>query len=251
MATKLRTVADIIADIDAESAASLIGHNGAPAEPTPFELTSKAIEDVRLEAGNWLTGEAIATQDEADWIDSLLVMVKAAEKLTDANRKTENEPFDTGKAAVQAAYNPLLKQADTIKTTLLAALTPWKNKLAADKAIAAKIAQDAADRAAMIAHKARQAMDAGNLAQREQAEALVASAEAAQRAAAKAAKPTATGLRTTHVAELTDPLEFWKWMRTHRRPDVIEWLEGWADREVKAQKCNLPGVICRVVMVAA
>ena len=248
MATAARTVADIIADYDAESAVSLIGHNAAPS--TPFDLAKQAIEDVRLEAGNWLTGEAITTQDHADWIESLLVMVKAAEKLTDANRKQENEPFDTGKAAVQAAYNPLLASADTIKKTLLAVLTPWKGKLLADKAAAAKIAQDAADRATEIARKAREAMDHGNLAHREQADALTAASEAAQKLAAKAAKPTATGLRTTWTATVPDPAEFARWMWRNRNADYVEWLEGWATHEVRAQKCNLPGVIATENKVA-
>lgn len=249
--THAEILADVLADVAADNQRAVIGDNAPPpTAPTLFEAATKAVEDARLEAGNWLDGAPVASQEQADWLSGLLDMVKAAEKLTDGNRKTENEPFDCGKAEVQARYNPLLKQADTIKVTLQAALTPWRNKAKAEKDAAARADQAEADRLAMIAIKARQTMDASNLAEREQAEALVAAAEAAQRQAAKAAKPTASGLRTVWQATLIEPHLYLKHLRETDAIRLKLALAEMAAADVRAGARVLPGVEIVEVRVA-
>lgn len=55
-------------------AVAKIGHNRSP-----FELSKETIEDLYSEAKNWLDGEPVATQEQADEIQKLLRMIQAAE----------------------------------------------------------------------------------------------------------------------------------------------------------------------------
>ena len=72
------------------------GHNLPP--KTPFEAAGERIETLHVEANNWLDGDAIANQGQADTVAELLDDARKARKEADAARKVENKPFDVGKA---------------------------------------------------------------------------------------------------------------------------------------------------------
>lgn len=237
----------------------LIGHNHPPAdaEPTPFEMSEVEIGDLFAEAKNWLDGEPVSSQAQADAVSKLIDDLRKAGKLADERRVAENKPFDDGKAEVQARYAPLISDTKSIKGKVpLAiemakkALTPWLQKLEEEKAAAAKKAREeaeAAERAAQEALAAARAAD--DLSKREEAEKLLAQAKTAEAVADKAenAKAHATGgskamgLRSVWRAEMTDPraaaAHYWQ----TRRPDVDAFFQGLADADVRAGKRDIPG----------
>lgn len=209
------TVGEILDEMDAARLA--IGGNNPPPEPTPFELARDAINDLNLEAKNWLDGEPIKTPEQAEEVGRIIKGFRDAHKAADDARKVENEPFDTGKAEVQQRYNPILKTAKDGEAMA---------KIAVAKFIDAqeKVRQDQAREARRIADEqaeaARQAIAdanaAGNLAAREDAEQLVTeAAETAKLANAldKGRTMVATGgarrlaLRSVWSAKITDRLE--------------------------------------------
>lgn len=179
-----------------------IGHNEPP-EPNPFDAHKANIDDLYMEAKNWLDGDELINQDQADTVGSLKRKIEEAEKAADASRKRENEPFDTGKAAVQAKYAPLISNTQTIKGKAVLAveacdsvLTKWLLKVKKEQDAEAErlhLIEEQATQAARDAVKA--AADSHDLGVKEQAEELVQVAKQAGRAATQAevAKPRAHG----------------------------------------------------------
>lgn len=244
---------DLSAAVDNPRA--VIGDNAPP--PTPFELAEKAVNDIYGEVVLWLDGKPIDSQALADGVGNLQAEIRKAEKLADDTRKAENEPFDKGKAEVQARYLPLIGDTKAIrgKTVLAseackAALQPWL--LAEDRRIKeeARLAREEADRQQREAEEALRASDAADIEKRAAAEALLAAAKKADTAANVAGRQTATaggasgrssGLRATWVAEITDPVVAARACWHEARPEMLDFLQSWADRRVREGVRSLPG----------
>lgn len=219
-----------------DAAVAKIGDNNPP-EQTPFEQISDTINDLYTEAKHWLDGDPVASQDQADAINTLINLVKDAAVEADELRKTENAPFDEGKAEVQARYAPLIaKTKGTKGKTVMAleaakaALTPWLEKLDAQKRETERAAREEADAAQKAAEEAFQNSQVDDLAAREAAEKLAEVAKRANATAAAAEKDKAhakggtgraTGLRTTYRAEITDMTEFARWYWANRQSEMM------------------------------
>lgn len=240
------------------STATQIGHNNPP--PTPFEEVEKRINDLYDEAVQWLDGEKVTTQEMADGINHLISEISKAAKDAETLRKEEVKPFDDGKAEVQARYNPLIGSTKTVKgkailatETAKEALTPWLVFLDAEKRAEEQRKREEADRAREAAEAAFKASPADDLAARAEAERLAADFKKAEAIANRAAKDTATskggtgratGLRTTYRAEITNHTEFARYLWTHRRAEMDEFLAGEAKRLVdQNHDREIPGVI--------
>lgn len=231
-----------------------IGHNNPP---TPFEEVEKEITDLYGEAKNFLDGEPISTQGMADAVSNLLNLIRAAEKKADALRKEEVQPFDEGKAAVQERYAPLIADTKTKKgMTVLAAdackkaLTPWLEKIDAEKRAAAEAARKEAEEKERLAREAMRASKPDDLEAREAAEKLVEDAKKADRMANRAEKATtkaaggigkAVGLRTDYVPELTDGVAAARHYWTTKRAEMEAFLLDLAKKDVRAGKREIPG----------
>ncbi len=224
----------------------VIGGNNPP-EPTPFELSQQTIADLYGEAKNWLDGEPIASQEQADEVQKLMRLIQAAEKEADARRVDENKPFDDGKAAVQAKYAPLIANTKTLKGMTVRAveackdtLKPWLIKLDQEnqrKAEAARLEALEKQRIALEAMQSRQSLE-----DRERAEQLVREAKEADAAARKAdnAKASAKGggravtLRDYWTAEVTDYTAFARHAWSAHRSDMEAFLDALAKQIVDA-----------------
>lgn len=225
-----------------------------PNEPSPFDAIRIHIEDLCLEAKNWADGKPIETQAQADAVQTLMRQIQEAEKLADAERVKENEPFDTGKAEVQARYAPLIANTKAVKgKTVLAidalkqSLSPWLQKIAAAQEAEAKAARDAAEQAARAAQEAMQASQ--GLESREQAEAVAEQARQTEKAAKEAekARPQASGygraatLRSVWKPSLVDVRAACRhYFTTH--PEAFEAVvQKLAEDDVRSGKRSVPG----------
>lgn len=239
--------------LTAENPRAVVGGNNPP-EPTPYEQAEQKVGDLWEEAKLWLDGAAVDNQAVADDIANLLDLIRGAKKFAEAQRKVEKEPFDKGAAEVQARYKPLLEKADLAADACKKALAPWlKKKEEAQRAEAERKRKEAEEKAA-AAREALRAADAANLEARAQAEALVKQAKDAEKAANKAERQTATagggmgratGLRTTYVATITDPIAFGRYAWGQCREEYQTFLQGLADRLVHGGARELPGVEIR------
>jgi hypothetical protein len=237
-------------------AARSIGDNRPPG---PFDEIKAEIEDLRMEASNWLDGATVKSQAEADKLGLLLERVRKATNRADAERIREKEPFDTGAAEVQAKYNQLIGKTKSVTGTAVrieeavkVALAGWLRKVAAEQE-AARV------EAARIEREAREAAEAhiaathdtpdiddrdAALAEVDRARQAAIDLGAANRAKAQAQGETrAIGLRTVYRAEV-DNLQaalahYWR-----DRPEAFRaTVEQFARDDIRAGKrSGIPGV---------
>ncbi|MBB6299935.1 hypothetical protein [Rhizobium leucaenae] len=181
-----------------------IGHN----QP-PFEAISQEINDLFEEAKHWADGEPITSPEMHDAIEKLRDGIHEAGKRADALRVEEKRPLDEQVKAIQDRYNvyiqPKRGKVDLAKSTLDTLLTPWRTKVAQEKAAEAARVAAAAEAARVAATEAIRA-SSGNLAAREEAESLLQDAKRLEKTATRTFKAatTGTGLRTTYRADLVD-----------------------------------------------
>lgn len=226
------------------TALAVIGHNGPP-EPTPFEAAAATIETLRVEAQNWLDGEPITTQGQADAVSKLLDDARKAKAKADAARVEEKRPHDDAGKAVQAKYKPLLDQADTVAVLAKRVLEPFLMAQEAAKREAERVAREAAAKAYAEAQAARDAarattdLDAAEAAERAAAEAkaatIAAKAAAADKGAARGGARAVT-LRTVRTAEVVDLTALMRWVWTHDQGALSGWAETYAHNAVRAGK---------------
>jgi hypothetical protein len=175
-----------------------IGHN----QPPPFEFIGLHIEDLFQLVSDTLSGVEVVQNDEQDaTLDGLLDDFRKAKKTADEYRAAEKLPHDKAAKEVQAKWKPLLERCDMAAAEIKAKLTPYRaEKIAArEKAVQqAREEADAKQRAAQEALRQSDDLEARFAAEEQlkQATKLTAAANQADR--------SATGLRTSFVAEITD-----------------------------------------------
>ena len=218
--------------------------------PPAYEAISLHIEDLIAEAQNYLDGQPIENQGQADDIGKLLDNIRQAKKAADDQRVIEKKPHDDAAKAVQQKYKPLIDKCDLAGTVAKRALTPWLEHLEAEQRRISEEKRIEAEKAAKAAREAEIAART-DLAGAEKAEAARLVADDLAKAAGRAekVKPQATGgaraigLRTSYRAEITDPLAFGKWAWAHRNAEYMEFLEGLAVRECRHGPAMIPGII--------
>jgi len=220
--------------------------------PPPFEAHSLHIEELIENAKQFLDGEPIASQGQADEVGKLLDMIRTAKKGADEQRAVEKKPHDDAAKAVQTLWKPLLERCDLAADTAKRALVPWLEKLEAEQRAEAERARAEAEQARRVALEAeRQARDYGALDDAERAEQARKDADAAERAANRAGRAKAhaeggsraIGLRTYYRAEVTDPVEFGKWLWANRRDAYLDFLQEQAAVEARHGPKPIPGII--------
>lgn len=220
---------------------AVAGHN-APPEVAIFA----EIDDLYEEARNFADGEPITSQEMADAITALREGIHEAGKRADALRVEAKRPHDEAAAAVQSLFNPYVQpkkgRVDMAKSALDALLTPWRNRIAAEKAAeAARVAAEA-EAARQRAQAAMQA-SAGNLAEREAAEELLADAKALEKTARRSEKSATTGLglRTVWEAVLENEEVAMDWCWERARDEVLAVAQRNADELVRSGVRQVPG----------
>lgn len=228
-------------------ATATIGHNQPPA--TPFDLIKQEIEDLFDEAKNFCDGEAIADEATAAAITELHDRIHAAGSKADKLRVEEKTPLDDAVKAIQAKYAPLISDTKSIRGKVVLGkeacqtlLTPWRTRIAAEKAAeAARIAEEAAE-ARRKADAAIQS-SSGNLAAREEAEAVLAEAKRLERGAKRADKAasTGTGLRTVWDVVLVDEEAALDWAYGRAAAEFRALAQRNAEELVRSGARSVPG----------
>lgn len=244
MATKLRTVGDILEEAPAA------GHNNPP-EPTPFEAAQERITALDAEAANWFDGEPIANEAQAADVSRLLDEARKSGKEADGHRKVEKQPHMDAAKAVDEKWKPVIASAERVAEVAKGVLTPWLMKLEAEKRAREEAARKVAEAAAAEARRLAEAND-GTLAAAKARDAAIEEAEKAARIAAAAGHDKAgakgagmartVALRTTWRSEITDRRALLNCVAV-RDPDALTtFLEEWAARKVREGARELPGV---------
>lgn len=223
-------------------ATALAGHNSPP----PLESWSLHIEELMANAQQFLDGEPIIDQAQADNVGTLLSMLREARQGADQQRKVEKKPHDDAGKAVQASWMPLLDRVGMAEDVAKRALAPF---LAAKEAEQRRIAEQARKDAQAAAAAAQAARNAQDLAGREEAERLAKLAAQAERSASKAdkAKPLAAGggrsvsLRSVWTAALVNPAQALKFYREQQPEGLKAWLVEQANKDVRSGARSISG----------
>lgn len=108
------------------------GDNQAP-EDNSYEGLKAKIEELARDAQALMDGPPIETQDAADQVANLAdAMAKLAQK-AEAGRKEEKKPIDEAAAEVQKKWVPIVLLAETYKNLKYKCLTPWLQRLDAER----------------------------------------------------------------------------------------------------------------------
>jgi uncharacterized protein with ATP-grasp and redox domains len=216
-----------------------IGHN----QPPPVDAMGLHVEDLFQLVSDTLAGVGAVKNDEQDAaLDGLLDEFRKARKDADEHRAAEKRPYDEAAKAVQAKWKPLLDRCDMATAEIKAKLTPYRNAKIAAREEAVRIARETAEQKQKAAQDALRQSD--DLEARFTAEEQLKEA-ARLTAAANRADRTATGLRTSWVAEVTDRRAALNhYLR--EQPEMFERLiQDLADKDARneATRRNIPGIV--------
>jgi hypothetical protein len=218
----------------------------APTEPAV--LFAECVEDLLLEARNFLDGEPITNEQQAEAVSSLLNRLRRVSKDADEARKVEKQPHLDASRAVDEKWKPITSKAELAATTCKQALAPYLKAIEDQQRAEAEAARKEAERLAEIARAAHQTAS-GNLEAQEDAERLLAAAKAAEKDAVRASKAKAhatggeraVGLRSVWTPVLTDSCAALKHYRASKPEELKSWLVEQAERDVRAGARSIPG----------
>jgi hypothetical protein len=216
-----------------------IGHNQPPCA---FNAIRIDIEDLEELAKGTFTGQPIATQEQADAVNQIRTARIGAEKALEEKRKAENEPFDKGKAAVQAIAKPLQAKLASIKVSESALLTAWNMAQDAKRQADAQAAIALADELHRAAQAKFAATDRADMEGREEAEQLLKDVDSAAKVAKRIDKAP-SGLRTYYVATVTDHKTFLQWLMKNDALELRTYLDERAQKLCNASIRNMAGVL--------
>jgi len=220
--------------------------SNAPTEPDV--LFGEVIDDLLLEAKNYLDGNPIASEDEATAVSSLLSRLRRVANDADDARKLEKKPHDDAAKAVQARWKPILDKADLAVSTAKQALAPWLRQVEERQRAEAEAARIEAERLAKIASDTL-AASYGDLQARDDAERLLKAAGAAEKHAARLDKAKAhatggeraVGLVDVFTPELTDSCAALRHYRATQPDELKCWLLDQARKDVRGGVRSIPG----------
>lgn len=218
------------------------GHNNPPRH----ESFAMALDDVRLEAGNYLDGEPIETQEQADAVGVIMGTARDIKRDADKARKEDKEPHLKAGREVDASYKPVLQKADDIVRAAQSALAPFLAAKQRKQELAAQKARVEAERKASEARKAEQAasasiddVEAARAKQKEADKALKAASKAEKAKPLVAGSGRSIGLRSRQIAVVESHRELLLWIASNDKPALDVFLEDYAS---KALPSKLPGV---------
>lgn len=234
-----------------DAPAAPIGHNNPP---SPVDETSAFVDDLYMEAKNWLDGEPIANQGQADGLAKLLTQARTTAKDAEAKRKAQTKPLDDQKKAIMAAWKPITDRLEMIEMTCKKALGAWLSKQEAEKRAKEEAARKIAEEAARKAKEAARIAEAKADDIEARAEAVRLREEAAHREAqvARASKDVARadgdGKRAVHlcsvwVATMIDPTAAlrWCWQDPAGHDALLAAAQKVAEQVVRDGKREIPG----------
>lgn len=218
----------------------------APAEPAV--LFAEEVDDLLLEARNFLDGEPITNEQQAEAVSSLLNRLRRVAKDAGEARKAEKKPHDDAAKAVQQKWTPIISKAKLAASTAKQALAPYLKAIEDQQRAEAEVAKAEALRLSQVALDAHKGAG-GSLEALEDAERLLKAAKAAAVDAARAekAKPQvkggerATGLRSVWSPTLTDSCAALKHYRERNPEGLKAWLLEEARKDVRCGIREIPG----------
>lgn len=210
--------------------------NNPPADAT-FGMH---IDDLFSMLSNTLAGGTVDSDEKEAAIDALMDDFRKASKDADKARAAEKKPHDDAGKAVQAKWKPVIDKADRGVTECKSALTPYRIEKQRIADEAARKAREEAEAKQAAAQAALQQSD--DLESRFQAEQELEQAKKLTAVANKIDR-SATGLRTSWEAELTDKTAALRHYLKTQPGEFEALIQTLADRDARGARPPVPGVL--------
>lgn len=217
--------------------------------PPIHEQIAMKVDDFYHEAGNWLDGEPIQNQEQADCVGVLASTLRDLKNEADKHRKIEKKPYDDAGKAVQEKYKPIIEKADRGIDTLKKALAKFLAAQETERRRKAEEAQREAQRKAEEARKIAEQADSTNLTDVEAREAAIKEAKQAEAAAKKidnqrgsvAGTGRAMSVRTYYEPQLISELDAMMYFSERNPKGLADALTALAKQEINAGLRKIPG----------
>lgn len=192
--------------------------------PDPIDTITAPFEDDRTEAEGWLDGKLVENEAQMISADKLRETMRDWRIALEKGQKAATAPLFAAYKKEMARWKTTIDDAERIEAGLVGIIDPFKRKLAAEKAEAARKAEAAAWEATRAAREAVAKADATNIEATRAAAAAIAEAEAAQAASKAASKDTVKGLRTYVTREITDGTACARWLWVNDRDALLAFM---------------------------
>jgi chromosome segregation ATPase len=206
------------------------GHNNPP---DPIDEAIAPFADVIEEAQNWADGSIVETEEQMKAVDALLKELKGAAKEVGKDRDTATKPLHDAWKAEIARWKPTLDDLDRLAKCLVAAVDPFKRKLAEEKAEAQRKAWEEANAARRAAEDAARASASSDIDAQRQIEAAKQAAIDAENAAKAQAKDTVKGMRTVHKHEVTDHRAALHWIAKNDKDAMTAFIDAYVAKNFR------------------
>lgn len=219
-----------------ENERAVIGGNNPP---SPMEVALEPYGDILAEVENWTDGAAVENQAQLDATDALLKELKAARKAVDVARDEETKPLHSAWKDAVAAWKLTQDDLDRLVKCLVAAQAPFKDRLAKEKAEAARKAREEADAKAEAARQAHIAANAASIEEQRRADELLREAEKATKLANRAEKAVAVpGMRTVQRFEIADYRAALHYIAREDRDAMTAFIDAYCARNFKIRQID-------------
>ena len=206
--------------------------------PDPIDAICAQFEADRDEAANWLDGSKVENEDQMKAVDALRKSAREWRLALEAGQKSASAPLHDAWKAELARWKPTLDDAKRHEDGLKALLDGFKQKLAAEKAQAERVARHEAAQKMREAEEAARRANAANLEEQRAAAEAQREAEEALRRGAEAKKEKVTGLRTVTRYEIEDHRAALHDIAASDRDAITAFIEEYVRRNHKARAIN-------------
>lgn len=211
------------------------GEIGDNNPPSPIEEVMSQYDGIITEAQNWADGEPVTDEAGMKAVDAVLKDFKTYKSALTKAGKEQTGPLHKAWKDEVASVKVYTDDADMLQKALVATVSPFKEKLAAEKREAERKAWEEAEKARKEAEaKIAEANAADIDAQREAKEAKEA-AIAAEKAAKSASKEKPKGMRTVTHYEVTDMRALVNFIAKTDKDAMAEFATEYARRNHKSK----------------
>lgn len=210
---------------------AVIGGNNPP---DPIENVTAEFDAVISEAQNWADGEPVTDEAGMIAVDSVLKEFKSYKSALVKASKERTDPLHKAWKAEVAAVKVYTDDADRLQKCLVAAVAPFKEKLAAEKKAAERAAWEAAEKTRKEAEAKIAAANAADIDAQREAEAARQAVIDAENAAKAATKDKPKGMRKVTKYEIADHKAALHWIAASDRDAMTAFIEEYVRRNHKA-----------------
>lgn len=204
-----------------------IGHNNPP---DVIDDVVATYADVISESENWCDGKEVENEDQLKAVEELTAQMKSAIKDLESARKEETGPLHKAWQDANARFKPTADDFERIKKALIAAVDPFKKKLADEKEAKRRAAYEAQRAAEAEAAKLAAAAEANaaNLEAQREAEEAKKRAQHVKKEASAANKDKVKGMRTVHHFEIQDMRALISWIAKNDKVAIASFATQYA-----------------------